>query len=128
MTIRNMIRFGEMLLGGLLSIMLFLFYFFWPETLSFVWWIPTIVPMYASCYALFSIIGRFLLDPFATSVLTAKIALIPMLMMIVDIFLYFILLWLIEEGFYLKRSNKFVAAAFNTVDDDDVVAEKARVQ
>jgi len=108
MTTRNMIWFGDMLLGGVLSIMMFVFFFIWPDTLRILWYLPTIIPMYASSYSLFCIIGKTLLNPFAESIFDAKIALIPILMMVVDMFLYFILLWLLEEGFFLKRKNVFV--------------------
>lgn len=107
MTIWNMVRFGDMLFGGVLSIMLFLFYFIWPNILDILWYVPTIIPFYASCYSLFTIIGKVLLNPFASSVLTKEIALIPVLMMVVDSIIFFTLLWLHEEGFFIKWKNVF---------------------
>jgi len=125
MTTRNMIRFGDMLFGGVLSIMLFLFYFIWPDTLNILRYIPTIIPFYASCYALFTVIGKMLLNPFASSVLTFEIALIPILMMIFDMIFYLVLLWLAEEGFFIKRKNVHIPS--ESLDEEDVVEEEQRV-
>lgn len=110
MTTRNMIWFGDMLFGGVLSIMLFLFYFIWPDILNILWYVPAIIPFYASCYALFAVIGKLLLNPFASSVLTYKIALIPILMMVFDMIFFFVLLWLTEEGFFIKWKNIYIAS------------------
>lgn len=67
-----------------------------------------------------------LVNPFAGE-LNLEVGGIAVIMMVVDTIFYFSLLWLMEEGFYIKRAQVYKQPSEVDI-DDDVKEEETRVE